>query len=92
VPAKRRRPTKAAVGEASERDLDRPGAGGGSLALLHQIDLVSVDRRVIRGRQRDADIGVGFRSGVPGSPGNIRVDVGRGLRDGALRVSVGFEP
>ena len=64
----------------------------GNVGAALFLDLVSVDRRIIRGRQRDADIGVGFRSGVPGSPGNIRVDVGRGLRDGALRVSVGFEP
>ena len=64
----------------------------GNIGAALFLDLVSVDRRVIRGRQRDADIGVGLRAGVPGSPGNIRVDLGRGLRDGAMRVSVGFEP
>jgi hypothetical protein len=35
-----------------------------------------------------ADAGVGLRFGVPG--GAIRVDVGRGLRDGAMAVSAGW--
>jgi hypothetical protein len=64
----------------------------GSVGAAAFLDLVSVDRRIIRGRQSDADVGVGFRAGVPGSDGNIRVDIARGLRDGAMRVSVGFEP
>ena len=68
--------------------LTRRGSVGAALFL----DLVSVDRRIIPGPQRDADVGVGFRAGVPGSDGNIRVDLARGLRDGAMRVSVGFEP
>ena len=63
----------------------------GNIGAAAFIDLVSIDRRQFRGRQRDADVGVGLRAGVPGSPGNIRIDVARGLRDGAMRVSVGFE-
>lgn len=63
----------------------------GNIGAAAFLDLVSVDRRRIRGRQRDADVGVGLRAGVPGSPGSIRIDIGRGLRDGAMRVSVGFE-
>lgn len=64
----------------------------GNIGAAAFLDLVSVDRRVGRGRQRDADVGVGLRAGVPGSPGNIRLDIARGLRDGAMRLSVGFEP
>lgn len=63
----------------------------GNIGAAAFLDLVSVDRRRIPGRQRDADIGVGLRAGVPGSPGNIRIDIARGLRDGAMRVSAGFE-
>ena len=63
----------------------------GNIGAALFLDLVSVDRRVVPGRLRDADIGIGLRAGVPGSSGNIRVDLGRGLRDGAMRVSVGFE-
>ena len=63
----------------------------GNIGAAAFVDLVSVDRRRFRGRQRDADVGVGLRAGVPGSPGNIRIDIARGLRDGAMRVSVGFE-
>jgi predicted double-glycine peptidase len=64
----------------------------GNIGAAAFLDLVSVDRRVGRGRQRDADVGIGLRAGVPGSGGNIRVDLARGLRDGAMRASVGFEP
>jgi hypothetical protein len=64
----------------------------GNIGAAAFLDLVAVDRRIIRGRQRDADVGVGLRAGVPGSGGNIRIDLARGLRDGNMRASVGFEP
>ena len=39
----------------------------------------------------DLDVGVGVRLGVPGHVGRLRVDFARGLRDGAVAASVGWE-
>lgn len=36
------------------------------------------------------DAGIGFRLGIPGA-GALRVDLGRGLRDGEMAMSVGWE-
>lgn len=38
-----------------------------------------------------ADVGLGVRLGVPGRTGALRVDLGRGLRDGATAVTAGWE-
>jgi hypothetical protein len=40
----------------------------------------------------DVDVGVGARVAVAGMPGVFRVDVAKGLRDGAAAVSVAYEP
>lgn len=42
--------------------------------------------------QGDVDVGFGVRLAVTGMPGIFRVDVGRGLRDGATAVSFVYEP
>ena len=39
----------------------------------------------------DVDVGIGIRIGVPGHRGRIRLDVARGLRDGAVATSIGWE-
>ena len=39
----------------------------------------------------DSDVGVGIRVGVPGHRGRIRLDVARGLVDGAMATSIGWE-
>jgi hypothetical protein len=39
----------------------------------------------------DVDAGIGARLAVDGMPGLLRVDLARGLRDGATAVSVGYE-
>jgi hypothetical protein len=39
----------------------------------------------------DVDAGIGVRFDVAGMPGVVRVDVAKGLRDGAQAISVGYE-
>jgi hypothetical protein len=56
------------------------------------VDVVSLERRPLPGGRRDVDVGAGVRAAVPGAGGTLRVDVAKGLRDGDLRVSFGFEP
>jgi hypothetical protein len=38
------------------------------------------------------DLGAGLRVRMPGAPGTLRVDVARGLRDGQVAVSLGWQP
>jgi hypothetical protein len=40
----------------------------------------------------DLDAGLGGRLAVAGMPGIVRVDLARGLRDGATTISIGYEP
>jgi hypothetical protein len=56
---------------------------------------VDVARSSLRAEPRvglalQVDVGVGLRLGLPGE-GTIRVDLGRGLRDGSVAVSAGME-
>ena len=41
-------------------------------------------------RRFHVDVGIGLRLGIPGA-GALRVDLGRGLRDGEMALSVGWE-
>ena len=36
------------------------------------------------------DLGVGLRVKIPGTPGVLRADVARGLRDGAHALTIGW--
>lgn len=56
------------------------------------VDVVNLERRPLPGGRRDVDVGAGVRAAVPGAGGTLRVDVAKGLRDGDVRVSFGFEP
>ena len=56
------------------------------------VDVVSLERRPLPGGRRDVDVGAGVRAAVPGAGGTLRVDVAKGLRDGDMRLSFGFEP
>ena len=67
-------------------------AGIAQLAAAVFVDVVSVERRPIPGGQRDVDVGAGVRATMPRAGGTLRVDVAKGLRDGDVRVSVGFGP
>lgn len=56
------------------------------------VDTVRLERRFDPGARRDVDVGGGLRATVPGLGGMLRVDLGKGLRDGATRVSFVYEP
>jgi hypothetical protein len=53
------------------------------------LDVASVDQRLARGRDWHADLGAGLRMALPGSD-VIRVDIGKGLRDGSTALSAGW--
>jgi hypothetical protein len=63
-----------------------------SIGAAAFVDTARLDRRFDAGVRRDVDVGGGFRATVPGLGGVVRVDLGRGLRDGTMRVSAVFEP
>jgi hypothetical protein len=55
------------------------------------VDAVHLDRRALPGTRADVDVGGGIR--VAGFGGGVlRLDLARGLRDGQMRVSAGFQP
>jgi hypothetical protein len=53
------------------------------------VDVARAERRLHAGSSWHADAGAGIRFAVPGS-GVLRVDVAKGLRDGATAFSVGW--
>ena len=55
-------------------------------------DMARTGHRVDGGGLGDVDVGFGARLAVTGMPGIFRIDVGRGLRDGATAVSFVYEP
>jgi hypothetical protein len=55
-------------------------------------DVARTARRLQAGAARDADVGVGMRAGFVGVPGTVRVDLAKGLRDGATALTVIYEP
>jgi hypothetical protein len=55
-------------------------------------DAAYVDRRAASGARGDVDLGVGLRVGFPGLEGVFRLDIGKGLRDGATALSFVYEP
>jgi hypothetical protein len=59
------------------------------VGLAAFVDLASVDPDDREARQIDA--GFGLRVAWPGQPGLVRLDVARGLADGATRVSAGLQ-
>ena len=55
------------------------------------VDAVHLDRGTMPGTRDNVDVGVGVRwAGFGG--GVLRLDVARGLLDGRMRVSAGFQP
>jgi hypothetical protein len=56
------------------------------------VDAAHVGERHDPGWRHDVDLGVGARVAVPGLPGLLRVDVAKGLRDGATAWSFIYEP
>jgi hypothetical protein len=56
------------------------------------VDAARIDRRAAPGALTDVDVGIGARLAVPGVAGVLRIDVAKGLRDGATALSFVYEP
>jgi hypothetical protein len=56
------------------------------------LDVARVDLRTEPRARTDVDVGIGARLAVPGVSGVFRVDVAKGLRDGATAVSFVYDP
>jgi hypothetical protein len=56
------------------------------------VDLARVGRRVVPGPSDQVDVGGGLRLGLPLLDGVFRVDLAKGLRDGATALSFVYEP
>lgn len=55
-------------------------------------DTARVSHRYDPGPRTDIDAGVGIRLGLPGVRGVVRLDLAKGLRDGATAFSVAYDP
>jgi predicted double-glycine peptidase len=55
-------------------------------------DVASMRRRIDGAPLNDVDVGGGLRATVIGMTGVVRIDLAKGLRDGATRVSFVYEP
>jgi hypothetical protein len=69
-----------------------PVRGGLAAAAAAFVDVGRTARRRSGGAVDDVDVGVGARLVVPGVPGVLRVDVAKGLADGATAVSFVLQP
>jgi len=56
------------------------------------VDVARVDRRTEPIARTDVDVGIGARLAVPGVSGTVRIDVAKGLRDGATALSFVYDP
>jgi hypothetical protein len=56
------------------------------------VDVARVDRRTEPLARTDVDAGIGVRLAVPGVSGTVRIDVAKGLRDGATALSFVYDP
>lgn len=56
------------------------------------VDVARVDRRAQLHARTDVDVGIGARLAVPGVSGTVRIDVAKGLRDGATALSFVYDP
>lgn len=69
-----------------------PLPGGVRTAGAVFTDAARVARRPSGRAITDLDAGLGVRLMAPGVPGTLRVDLAKGLRDGAMALSVVYEP
>jgi predicted double-glycine peptidase len=75
----------------AQRWLERPSLV--RIAPAGFVDLARASRRGAAGVEAaQVDVGAGVRLKIPGAAGVIRVDVARGLRDGATAVTFGWMP
>jgi hypothetical protein len=67
-------------------------AGPVNAAAASFVDMARTALRLEGPPRRDVDLGLGVRFSVTGVPGVLRVDLGKGLRDGRTAVSFVYEP
>jgi hypothetical protein len=79
---------RAVLFASGEAQYWKPAVAGVSIGVAAFADTVRLDRRLMRGARIDVDAGLGLRVAVPTLPGIFRVDVAKGLRDGATAVSL----
>jgi hypothetical protein len=68
-----------------------PGPVGIRVGAAVFADAARVSQRFGDGARGDVDTGVGARAALPGLPGVFRLDVAKGLRDGATAVSFVYD-
>jgi hypothetical protein len=68
------------------------GSAGFRIGAAAFVDVARVDRRAEPLARTDVDVGIGARLGVPGVSGTVRIDVAKGLRDGATALSFVYDP
>jgi hypothetical protein len=68
------------------------GKAGVRLGAAAFVDVAHTDRRAVARARNDVDVGLGARLAVPGVNGTIRIDVAKGLRDGATALSFVYDP
>jgi hypothetical protein len=62
------------------------------LAAAAFVDVARIDRRADSRARTEVDLGIGARLAVPGVSGVLRIDVAKGVRDGATAVSFVYDP
>jgi hypothetical protein len=68
------------------------GTAGVRFGAAAFVDVARVDERASPRARTDVDVGVGARLAVPGISGVVRIDVAKGLRDGATALSFVYDP
>jgi hypothetical protein len=69
-----------------------PAKAGIRFGAAGFVDVARIDRRFAARARTDVDVGIGTRLAVPGVSGVLRIDVAKGLRDGATAVSFVYDP
>ena len=69
-----------------------PVRGGIAAGAAAFVDTARTARRLVGSRQDDVDVGIGARLALPFVPGVFRLDLAKGLADGATAVSFVYQP
>ena len=80
--------TLAFGGVEVQRWLERPALA--HVAVAGFVDLARATRQATVATPGQVDLGLGVRVRMPGSAGLLRIDVARGMRDGARALTVGI--
>jgi hypothetical protein len=56
------------------------------------VDLARLNQRVAAAARTDVDLGIGTRLALPSVSGELRIDLAKGMRDGATALSFVYDP